>query len=95
MDKLECTYSPLQYNNLQYNTFGGFIQVSQWIPELDLTTRDRIVISSGGMLTDKHAAQKLMGEQFPHILGLQSTLHCQSNSFAPITGDAGFFPEAM
>ena len=48
-----------------------------------LTRKDKVIIEKGGMLSDIHmnAAQKLLGEQFPHLQSLQSTLLSQTSSF--------------
>ena len=60
---------------------------------------DKVIIEKGGMLFDIHmnAAQKLLGEQFPHlnIQSLQSTLLSQTSSFIPVSECGGFYPEGM
>ena len=58
---------------------------------------DKVIIEKGGMLFDIHmnAAQKLLGEQFPHLQSLQSTLLSQTSSFIPVSECGGFYPEGM
>ena len=73
-------------------------QVSEkWVADLDLKIREREIISKGGMLSDLHmyAVHKLMAEAFPHLQGLQSTLHLETGSFTPVSEGSGYLPEGL
>ena len=49
------------------------------------------------MLSDVHmnVAQKLLGEQFPQLQSLQSTLLSQTSCFVPVSECGGFYPEGV
>ena len=68
-----------------------------WVPELGLSMDDKVVVESpDGMLTDKHmdAVRILLASQYPHMLGLQSSLLCQrKDGFSPIAVSGGFMSE--
>ena len=69
-----------------------------WVPELSLSMDDKVVVESpDGMLTDKHnmdAVRILLASQYPHMLGLQSSLLCQrKDGFSPIAVSRGFMSE--
>ena len=46
-------------------------------------------------MTDRHtyAAHKMLGMEFSHLFGLQSTLLCQNGGFQEIQDECGYFPE--
>ena len=64
------------------------------MPVLNLNMNDKALVEiPDGMLTDKHmdAVRMLLASQYPHLLGLQSLLLCQSKEgFTPITAFGGF-----
>ena len=62
-----------------------------------LTRKDKVILEKGKMLSDVqvNAAQKLLGEQFPQLQSLQSTLLSQTSSFEPVSECGGFYPEGM
>ncbi len=71
------------------------LQLSRsWISDLDLDVSDKVIITVGGMLSDRHmyAAHKLLASQFPSLQGLQSTLLSQT-SFQPVSECGGYTPE--
>ena len=51
------------------------ISEESWLPELNLTKRDKEIITNNEWLSDKYmfAVNKILSRQFPHINGLQDT----------------------
>ena len=66
-----------------------------WIAELNLKASVKEIILKQNMLNDTHinAAQVLLGQQFPRLEGLQSTLLCQTQ-FQPLK-TSGFIAHGM
>ena len=51
-------------------------QIRYWVPSLKLKFNSKNIITSGQWLSDihTHSAQKIMKEQFGHIIGFQDTV---------------------
>ena len=63
--------------------------IPRCISTLGLRPSDIEHLQSGQMLEDTHmmAAQNLIQQQFPQLLGCQSTLLCQNKQFVPVNGN--------
>ncbi|KAL5486513.1 hypothetical protein EMCRGX_G019001 [Ephydatia muelleri] len=65
------------------------VAIPRCISTLGLRPSDIEHLQSGQMLEDTHmmAAQNLIQQQFPQLLGCQSTLLCQNKQFVPVNGN--------